>query len=328
MSQIKVRVRGIYATALSFLLSQEFAIVDPSEVIQARLGMPAVSGPADVHIFDRPDRHGIVVEGVRSAVKEVVDFLGEAIPWAVFLPEEVRARAHSPLAKAATLLSQVTGEFPKPAKDLLDEVRRRVAPTLPGHHLLKTVDPARVDEAEKSSPQSFPELAQRLWEELVGPHYLPGKTVTIWHLKAGEPLIRQTGEVLVRTEEKLVLRRRFRPAGTYDGLGLQKEAGDYGLVEFFPERWWSRRLYFRADGTLLGELYNIQTPPEFVPEGVRYLDLEVDVIVSSAQVRIMDTEILAEKVGQKKIPEALARQALAEAQRIGEALAKMGRDEV
>ncbi len=317
MSQIRVKVRGIYATALTLLLSQKFQIVEPSEVIQARLGIPASFEPADVNVFDKADKHGIVIEGVRSAAQEVTEFLRETIPWAIFCQAEVRKKCNSPLALAAGLLSRFEAEFPKPAKDFLDAVRAKVVPTMPDHHLLKTVDAAKVDEVEaKVPPEELAAAAQNLWEEFLASYYLPGKTLAVWHLKAGESPIHQSGEVVERTKKKLVLRRVFKAGGVYDGLGVPKEAGDYGLVELYPEQWWGRRLYFRADGAPIGELYNIHTPPEFLPSGVRYLDLEVDIAVIQGDVRVLDQEILEKKAAEKVIPKTLAQKAQEEVQKL------------
>jgi hypothetical protein len=306
----KIKVRGIYATAITLLLSQRFEIVEPSEIIQARLNLPAAEGPAEVNIYDRSDRHGVVIEGLRSAVEEVVAFLRDALPWALFIPGELRTKVYSPLAKAAALLARYEVEFTKPAKDFLDQVRAKVVPTLPGHHLLKTVDPNRVDEAEeKLAETDLQAVAQGLWEELVGPCYSPGKIVTLWHIKAGEPAIRQTGEILDRTRETIVLRRNFGPGGMYDGLGLPKEPGDYGFFELYLDKWWGKRQYFRADGTIIGEIYNIHTPPELLPQGIRYLDLELDLVRVGEEIRLMDEEILEKKVSEGLIPEALAKRA-------------------
>jgi len=325
MSPVKVKVRGIYATALTLLLSQKFQIVEPSDVIQTRLGIPASAEPAEANVFDKADRHGIVIEGVRSAAEEVVEYLREAIPWAVFWQAEARKKSDSPLALAAGLLSRFEAEFPKPAKDFLDAVRAKVAPTMPNHHLLKTVDASKVDELEaKVPPEELATAAQKLWEEILASHYLPGKTVALWHLKAGESPIHQSGEVVERTREKLVLRRTFKAGGFYDGLGVPKEAGDYGLVELYPEKWWGKRQYFRADGKPIGELYNIHTPPEFLPAGVRYLDLEVDIAVASGEVRVLDREILEKKAAEKVIPDALAQKAWEEAQKLLNFLAAKG----
>ncbi len=319
MSPVKVRIRGIYATALTALLAERFAIVEPSEVIRNRLGLTPEEGPPDATVQDRPDRHGVVVEGLQSAVAEVVAFLGERIPWAVFSTPSAppRPQKANPLAAALALLARVEVDFPKPAKDFLDEVRAKITFTLPGHHLLKTLDPARVDEAEA---KACPELAQALEQELIWAHYTVGKTVTLVHGKAGESPIRQVGELVEAGKERVLVRRGFRPGGHYDGLGLPKEEGDYGHVELFPERWWSRRIYFRASGEVLGELYNIQTPPEFLPGEIRYLDLELDVVRVGGEVHLRDEEVLEKKVGEGLLPPALAEKAKEEAQRLLRAL--------
>jgi hypothetical protein len=325
MSETKVRVRGIYATALTLLLAQRFTVVEPSEVIQTRLGFPFAPGPADVHIWDRPDRHGVVIEGIRSAVEAVFQYLRESIPCALFVATQARAKVNSPLAAAASLLARVEAEFPRPAKELLDAIRAKVVPTLPNHHLLKTIDPLRVDEVEtKANPEALPELSRRLWAELVGPFYAPGKTVILWHLKAGEAPISQAGEVREYHEEKLVLRRTFRPGGLYDGLGLPKEEGDYGLFEIPTNEWWGIRRYFRADGSLLGELYNIHTPPELLPDGVRYWDLELDVVAVGGDIRVVDVAVLEKKVSAGVIPEALAKKAWETAEILVEKLKAKG----
>lgn len=315
MCPVKVRIRGIYATALTALLVERFTIVEPSEVIQARLGMAAAEGPPEVAIQDKPDRHGIVVEGVQSAVEEVVSFLKDRIPWAVFAHQPVspKTRRDNPLALAAALLAKVEAEFPKPAKDFLDQVRANVLFTLPGHHFLKTLAPERVDEAEA---KGCPELAQLLERELVWAHYARGKTVTITHVKAGEAPIRQAGQLWEVQGDRILVRRSFRAGGLYDGLALPKCEGDYGYVELFPDRWWSRRTYFRASGELIGEIYNIQTPPEFLPGEIRYVDLEVDLVRVGGEIRVLDEDILQRKVEAGLISPALAEKAQEEAHRL------------
>jgi len=92
-------------------------------------------------------------------------------------------------------------------------------------------------------------------------------------------------------------------------------------VELYEGRWWGKRTYFRADGTPIGEIYNIHTPPELYPDGVRYLDLEVDVVrYPDGEVELVDEEELARKVREGIIPEALADRALAEARALAAAL--------
>ncbi|HID08998.1 TPA: DUF402 domain-containing protein, partial [Candidatus Micrarchaeota archaeon] len=91
------------------------------------------------------------------------------------------------------------------------------------------------------------------------------------------------------------------------------------LVELYEDRWWGRRIYLRDDGTVIGEIYNIHTPPELYPDGVRYFDLEVDVVHhANGEVKVVDEDVLTRKVEAGLIPEALADKALKEAQRLVE----------
>ncbi len=326
---VKVRVRGIYATALSAVFLQSgLSLVEPSPVIQARFNLASSAGVPEVTVVDRPDRQGIVIEGLREAVSAVAAVVRRACPEAVVFVQHPSHKPGSPWSALTALMARLEVEFPSVAKQRLDEVRASIVPTLPGHHYLKVLAPEAVDQAENANPD--PEaLAQRalaLKQELVYKAYMPGKEVSVVHVKAGSGgfVYRATVEER-RADGTLVLQRAFRPGGTYDGLGLPKQAGDYGRVELWEDRWWGRRAYFRSDGTPLGELYNVHTPPELYPDEVRYLDLEVDVVRRmDGAVEVLDREVLERKVQEGLLPPALAERALHEAEK----LAKILRDEV
>jgi hypothetical protein len=106
------------------------------------------------------------------------------------------------------------------------------------------------------------------------------RPIVVHHLKPwkrGRP-VRMQGWVQAVEGELLVVGRRFRSPGMkYDGLDARQEPGDTGLIELMAGAWISRRVYLRADGRVIGELYNVQTPTEIGRREVRYVDLEVDV---------------------------------------------------
>ncbi len=327
----RIKVRGIYATALTAIfLEKGFAVVDPSPVIRDRFGLPEGGGPWEVLVRDRRDKQGVMLEGLRGAVEEALGVLAEALPYALFHPvREERGSPSGAFARLRELRSRYVGEFPKPVKEELDRIRSRYVITLPGHHLLKAISAQDVDRAEEEAlrcPQRLPEITREVWRRLVYAHYCVGKAVVVRHLKAGLGGFTWRGKLReMRPGERLVIERRFRPGGRYDGLGELKEEGDFGTVELYERRWWGRRLYFRADGTPLGELYNIHTPPELYPDHVRYLDLEVDVVLRpGAGPEIIDREELLRKVDKGLIPETLARRALEEAEALAEALEGQG----
>lgn len=319
MPEHRVKIRGIYATALTAILKEKgFVIVDPTPVMASRLGLSYQAGPEEASIRDRHDRQGIVVTGLREAVEATLRAILEAVPFALLVP--IKDNIHGALALAlAPLQAHYLVEFPLPAKEVLDTIRGRYVPTVPGHHYFKIIDAASVDRYEQAmKPGQEEPIRRALLDELVAPFYRRGAEVKVWHVKAG-------GEgfqfrALVRSfqpGERLVLERRFRGGGFYDGLGLSKEEGDVGLVEMWEGRWFIRRVYLRRNGTLIGEVYNVNTPPELYPGWVRYLDLEVDVVcLPKGEVEIQDEQVLWRKVEKGLLPRALAEKAMACAQEL------------
>src|SRR4051794_31392335 len=78
--QHRVRVRGIYATALTRLLLERGFLVDASPLLCQRLDLRLVQEPPDASIYDRYDRQGVIVEGSVEAVDAVVAALLAELP--------------------------------------------------------------------------------------------------------------------------------------------------------------------------------------------------------------------------------------------------------
>ena len=75
---MNVRVRGIYATALtSRLLAADHEVVDPSEPIRRRFDAEFGSGPHEVAIESAEDRGGVGIIGDSDGVETVANLLGE-----------------------------------------------------------------------------------------------------------------------------------------------------------------------------------------------------------------------------------------------------------
>jgi len=90
--KVKVRVRGIYATALSKILhDRSIELVDVTDVIAKRLGISELRGvPADVTIkSDDEDPSNILVIGFPESVRYVVNVLMEEIPYVIVNMPEV-----------------------------------------------------------------------------------------------------------------------------------------------------------------------------------------------------------------------------------------------
>lgn len=105
-----------------------------------------------------------------------------------------------------------------------------------------------------------------------------GDSVKIVHAKPWRRTITMRGVVTAWDGTLLTLERQFSGGGRYDSLNVPKLHGDWGTIEVARGSRVLRRAYYRRDGTLVGELFNVQTPAEIDGRGVRYVDLEVDVV--------------------------------------------------
>jgi hypothetical protein len=305
-----VRVRGIYATALSALLpAHGFAVVEASPVIADRLGLPT-DGRAEVQLSDRPDHQAVRLEGAPEAAGALARGLAGLLPDAV--PRWLRG------------LSLWEVEFPGGSKRALDAARAAVWPTLPGHHQLKIVAQAAVDRAERSLAAgrgAGEALTRELAERYLEHPLRPGRDVVAEHVKPHGRELKLPGRVVSLRQGRLRLSRGFRQGGTYDTLEAPKRGDDRGEVEQLAGSWVSLRRYLRADGSLIGELYNIQTPTELYPYGVRYLDLEVDVARwPDGRVEVVDRAELEDAVRAGYVSEALAQRAVEVAEGVAASL--------
>ncbi|MBX5482050.1 MAG: DUF402 domain-containing protein [Myxococcaceae bacterium] len=110
--------------------------------------------------------------------------------------------------------------------------------------------------------------------------FTPGERVTVHHEKPWLFGCRITmeGEVVSFDGRLLVLHRTFPQVGeAYEGVHAIKRKGDFGTIELVRGGWVVRRRYFRADGTPIGELFNVNLPTRFEPHAARSVDLEIDV---------------------------------------------------
>ena len=154
-----------------------------------------------------------------------------------------------------------------------------------------------------------------------GPALAPGAPVSIVHAKPWKRTITMRGTVASWDGDLLTVERTFSAGGSYDSLHLPKLAGDWGTIEVPKGGWVLRRAYFRRDGTLIGELFNVQTPAEIDDRGVHYVDLEVDVVrLPGGYVAVVDEDDLEATVKIGGIRPETAEQARTVAYRLAEIL--------
>ncbi|WP_436903409.1 DUF402 domain-containing protein [Halovenus halobia] len=206
--------------------------------------------------------------------------------------------------------------FGRESRFALDEHRREVTTTMPGHHRTKAGANAAstaVDFVEGvcsglgSDPEEFP---FGVVTEQFGPR--TGDRVSIGHGKPDGRLIDLgPGEVTERGDDgKLTVTREISSRGSYDALGTQREPGDTATTNFEEGRWWYPTVYRGEDGTSKGTYVNICTPVEVFPDSVRYVDLHVDVIKRpDGTTELVDEDELAAAVSAGELSEELAEKA-------------------
>ena len=223
------------------------------------------------------------------------------------LPETVdpQRRIHAPLDAVAVLFGRL-------ARFELDDRRRAVVPTMPGHHRTKAIAGASagVDLAEAVAATFVDEFPFDGVASAFGPRV--GDRVSIEHGKpAGHTVTLGRGEVTERTADGgLTVRRELSGGGTYDGLGVTRESGDVALTNFEEGRWWYPTVYRTEGGDRKGTYVNVCTPVECFPDAVRYVDLHVDVVKGGdGRVDRLDDDELAAAVDAGQLPAALAERA-------------------
>ncbi|MBP1740200.1 MAG: hypothetical protein H6Q48_2493, partial [Deltaproteobacteria bacterium] len=275
-----------------FFLDQGMKVVSPSDTIIRRFGRVqelVLVEPHDVEIMDSDDMQGIRIQGESASVNEVTTALREK-----FFDAICRNKREG----SAEI------EFPFSAKTALDELRNRVLPTVPQHHLFRIIASSYVNLLEEKTLTGHPEkrdsVGRSMEKSLIWDIFQKGKEIKIEHVKLDGRVIYLSEGVILEKDfdrKRLVLKRsRFQGRTKYDGLGIEKREGDYAFSEIQEALWYYNHTYYRSDGTLIGRYFNINTPVEFYPDRIRYVDLEIDVVqMPDGQVYVTDETDLEER---------------------------------
>ncbi|WP_435361328.1 DUF402 domain-containing protein [Haloarchaeobius sp. DFWS5] len=206
----------------------------------------------------------------------------------------------------------------------LDEVRRAVEATMPGHHRIKAAHRAAstaVDFVEAVCPDADGEFPFQAVSEQFGP--MGGDRIAISHGKPeGRLIVLGRGDVVdYDPAGQVTVERQMSGGGTYDALGVEREDGDTAVTKLKEGRWWYPTVYRDSDGERKGTYVNICTPVELFPDAARYVDLHVDVVkhVDGTVERVDDDE-LDEAVAAGHVSEPLAEKARSVAAAVERAL--------
>lgn len=221
--------------------------------------------------------------------------------------------------------------LPYGSKKRLDELRGLVATTMPHHHLIKswgrkyayTVDV--IEELASSLGVGASIEAARI---IMRGSVKEGSKMMIEHMKPdGRVYMLTPGVVEDFNEEEMTitLKREFKGGGVYDGLGVPKEHGDYGISTYRVGSPISKTKYYDERNNLKGVYVNISTPVELAPKRVRYVDLEVDVIAKpDGDVQVLDLDKAKRLVDEGFITNRLYNDIIEIVEKVKEALLKRG----
>jgi len=291
-----------------------------------------LAGMTDLLSVSVPDGWGI--EWSHAATNADMDTLAAALERAVERAEDLAAAvadddaaaaSSSPSAEPTAIATPSAGRwlwFGRESRFALDEIRRAVTATMPGHHRTKAASEsasAGVDLAEAlcaggelggSDDAGDTDFPFATVSRQFGP--VEGETVEITHGKPdGRAFSLGTGEVTEWAVDGTVsVTRTLSGGGTYDALGTRREAGDTALTKFREGRWWYPTVYRSADGDLRGTYVNVCTPVECFPDEIRYVDLHVDVVKHpDGTVERVDDDELDAAVEAGDVPEPAAEKA-------------------
>jgi hypothetical protein len=224
--------------------------------------------------------------------------------------------------------------FGRTARFALDDDRRAVATTMPGHHRVKAGSASASDavdfaegvlahatdgdwttadaESEDAGDGEDSEHEERFPFPAVVDAFGPrdGGTLTIEHGKPeGRCITLGRGRITDRDADagKLTIERDMTGGGTYDALGIPREAGDVAVTKLTEGKWWYPTVYRNEDGDAKGTYVNVCTPVELFPDSARYVDLHVDVVKhADGTVERVDDDELDAAVDAGHVTETLA----------------------
>jgi hypothetical protein len=271
------------------MLDFGYHIFDPSSKIQELFKLDETAVDCEILIQDRADFQGIDLTGPPEKMTQCLTFLQERLLDATLI-ECAAVEEENGLVRASM-------EFPGFSKQILDQARQAVTPTLRNHHRFRIIASKSLEQAELTlmmHPDRRDSLEGDLFRhEILLPLEKDG-LAKVEHIRpSGKPMRPREG-VLAKTDPRGFVFRRSFSKGRYDGLDLSIQEGDYGLTEIREGAWHVKHAYYNKDNRLIGEYFNINSPVELYPYGARYLDLEVDVVCRAGEKPfLIDREKLA-----------------------------------
>ncbi len=260
-------------------------------------------------LFSEYLNKGYSVKWRSNADEAPIESIKEEIPQLIELLEDVmkrleRAQPFEVVYEGEKIaLIRLTGV----SRRYLDEVRREVAPTTPYHHMLRAEANSSsgiVELLDIIASHTRPEDLEQWVREWLVDRVLNSKEVRLEHVRIGQrPVVLGPGkaeEAAIGNDGiAVIIKRKIRSQGTYDGLGVLREPGDTVITRVWEKRWYVIHEYYGRDGALKGVYVNMNSPPEIMPSGtISYLDLGMDIVKRpGGPCEIIDVEEFREAYG-------------------------------
>jgi hypothetical protein len=275
-----------------------------------------LAGMTDLLGIEPPDGWGLV--WADAATTADMGALETALERAIDRADRLERALDAPVDPSRRLAAPTATTwvwFGREARFALDADRRAVTTTMTGHHRVKAasdeasraVDLVEALETNDGEGDDFPFEAVT---DVFGP--AEGDRVRLDHGKPdGRRIVLGRATVVDRDSDgTLTVRREMTAGGTYDALGVDREAGDVAITKVREGRWWYPTVYRDDRGERKGTYVNVCTPVECFPDAVRYVDLHVDVVKGpDGVVRRVDDDELDAAVEDGLVSEALAEKA-------------------
>ncbi len=287
-----------------------------------------ISRLVEMFSIDVPEGWSLRYNG-NGSLDEDVSRIQESIKESVSMAEKINNKIiSSPDPKDESPLKILSPEetwwvlFGRNSKFTLDSIRKEVKTTLEGHHKIKNYGEkasAAVDFVEDIGPPNyFP-------ASIVFDHFGPSKDDSIY-LKHGKPdgsfYSLGKGKIVSTDKEnqEVIVKRKIKSSGIYDGLEIKKQKGDIAITKFKEGSWRYPTLYKNSKGEEKGKYINVNTPVEIFSDRIQYIDLHIDVIELGQDIEIIDREELSDSMDKGEITPELGDKAEKIAEEIKESL--------
>lgn len=228
--------------------------------------------------------------------------------------ESLINQTHSTIGRVWSEFESFSFIFSNPAKLKLDEIRSQIIPTVSYHHDIKTngdfgstfqLKILNFTESvlNELNALGFNEKINFLFQSFYYNNlFRPKQLLYIFHDKLSGRRINLTPGIIkkiVRNRSisdhlKIILRRNLNTSvGTYDGLNIPIEEGDYAIGVYESGKMYYESIYYSRYNELKGRYFNINTPIMFRGDGIHYIDLEIDVVEPlNGKRKIIDADLL------------------------------------